>query len=236
MRYRSPSGAPRSSVALQSGDPAVPVRSRISPRSNSAMPPKTVSAMRPAERPLFVSVSLKNLADPGVRRLLNRVKQLVAFDGQIEVWADGPSFANPFSHPHVQLRNVERKPRRDRGWNPAIALRYRKIRPRFARPRTAHSELGDLYVSRLARVCRHDSQVALGAVDLEQKPRPVGHAAFQVDRCDRAALEDAAEEHLVGRGHLDCLARLNDLNSLALSRDDAGQLLELPKAEAQRVN
>ena len=37
---------------------------------------------------------LKNLTDPGVRRLLNRVKQLVAFDGHIEVWADGPSFAN----------------------------------------------------------------------------------------------------------------------------------------------
>src|SRR6267142_4674080 len=79
--------------------------------------------------------------------------------------------------------------------------------------RTAHSELGDLYVRRLARVCRHDSQVALGAVDLEQEPRPVGGAAFEVDRCDRAALEDAAEEHLVGRGHLDRLASLSDLNS-----------------------
>jgi hypothetical protein len=54
-------------------------------------------------------------------------------------------------------------------------------------------------------------------------------AAFEVDRCDRAALEDAAEEHLVGRGHLDRLARLNDLNSLALIRHDAGQLFELPK-------
>src|ERR1700722_18202516 len=91
--------------------------------------------------------SLKNLADPGLRRLLNRVKQLVAFDGHIEVWADGLSFANAFSHPHVQLRNVERKPRRDRGWNSAIALRYREIRQRFARLRTAHGELGDLYVS-----------------------------------------------------------------------------------------
>ena len=89
--------------------------------------------------------SLKNLADPSVRRLLNHVKQLVAFNGYIEVWADGLSFANAFSHPHVQLRNVERKPRRDRGWNPAIALRYREIRQRFARLRPAHSELGDLY-------------------------------------------------------------------------------------------
>src|ERR1700736_3752096 len=88
--------------------------------------------------------SLKNLADPSVRRLLNHVKQLVAFNGYIEVWADGLSFANAFSHPHVQLRDVERKPRRDRGWNPAIALRYREIRQRFARLRTAHSELGDL--------------------------------------------------------------------------------------------
>src|SRR6202162_5942676 len=180
--------------------------------------------------------SLNNLADPGVRRLLNRVKQLVAFDGHIEVWAHGLSFANAFSHPHVQLRNVERKPRWDRGWNPAIALRYREIRQRFAGLRTAHSELGDLYVSHLARVCRHDSQGAVGTVDLEQEPRPVGGAAFEVDRCDRAALENAAEEHLVGRGHLDRLARLNDLNSLALIRHDAGQLFELPKAKAQRVN
>jgi len=39
-------------------------------------------------------------------------------DGHIEVWTDGLSFANAFSHPHEQLRNVERKPRRDRGWNP----------------------------------------------------------------------------------------------------------------------
>jgi len=94
----------------------------------------------------------------------------VAFDSQIKVWADGLSLPNAFSHPHVQLRNVERKPRRDRGWHPAIALRYREIRQRFARLRTEHSELGDLYVSRLARVYRRDSQGALGAVDLEQEP------------------------------------------------------------------
>jgi hypothetical protein len=100
---------------------------------------------------------MKNLADPGIRRLLNHVKQLVAFDGHIKVWADRLSFANGFSHPHVELRNVERKPRRDRRRNPAIALRYREIRQRFSRLRTAHRELGDLYVSRLARVCRHDT-------------------------------------------------------------------------------
>jgi voltage-gated potassium channel len=52
----------------------------------------------------------------------------------------------------------------------------------------------------------------------------------------RAALEDAAYEHLVGRGHRDRLARLDDLNSLALIRHDAGQLFKLPKAVAQRVN
>src|SRR6266576_3354218 len=95
---------------------------------------------------------------------------------------------------------------------------------------------GDLYVSRVARVCRHDSQGALRAVDLEQEPRTVGGAAFEVDRCDRAALEDAAYEHLVGGAHLDRLARLDDLNSLALIRHDAGQLFELLKAVAQRVN
>jgi hypothetical protein len=73
----------------------------------------------------------------------------VAFDGQLKVGADGLSFANAFSHPHVQLRNVERKPRGDRRWNPAIALRYREIRQRFALLRTSHTNLGDLYVSRL---------------------------------------------------------------------------------------
>jgi hypothetical protein len=117
------------------------------------------------------TIVAKNPADPRVRSLLNPVKQLVVFDGHIEVWARWLSFANAFSHPHQQLRNVERKPRRDRGWNPAIALRYREIRQRFARLRTAHSELGDLYVSRPARVSRHDSQVTLGAVDVEQEPR-----------------------------------------------------------------
>ena len=49
-------------------------------------------------------------------------------------------------------------------------------------------------------------------------------------------LEDAAEEDLVGRGHLDRLARLDDLNSLALIRHDARQLFELSEAKAQRVN
>ena len=49
------------------------------------------------------------------------------------------------------------------------------------------SELGDLYVSRLVTVDRHDCQGALGAVDLEQEHRPVGGAAFEVDRCDGAA-------------------------------------------------
>jgi hypothetical protein len=29
----------------------------------------------------------------------------VPFDGHIKVWAYGLSFANAFSHPHVQLRN-----------------------------------------------------------------------------------------------------------------------------------
>jgi hypothetical protein len=43
-------------------------------------------------------------------------------------------------------------------------------------------------------------------------------------------------EHLVRRGHRDRLARLDDLNSLALIRHDAGQLFELPKAVAQCVN
>jgi hypothetical protein len=58
---------------------------------------------------------MRYLEQRGVRQVLaNRVKQLVAFDGHIEVGAGGLSFANAFSHPHVQLRNVERKPRRDR--------------------------------------------------------------------------------------------------------------------------
>src|SRR6202035_3093281 len=105
-----------------------------------------------------------------------------------------------------------------------------------ARLRTAHSELRDLYVGLLVRICWHHSQGALGAVDLEQELRAVGGAALEVIRCDRAALEDAAEEHLVGRGHRDRLARLNALNSLALIRHEAGQLFELPKAVAQRVN
>jgi hypothetical protein len=67
-------------------------------------------------------------------------------------------------------------------------------------------------------------------------PRPVGGAASEVDRCDSAALEDAVYEHLVGRGHRDRLACLDNLNSLALIRHDAGQLFKLPKAVAQRVN
>jgi hypothetical protein len=167
---------------------------------------------------------------------LNRVKELVAVDGHIEVGADGLSFANAFSHPYKELRNVEGRPRRHRGWNPAIALRYREIRQRCAPLRAAHSELGDLHASPQARVARRNSQVALGAVNLEQEPRPVGGATFDVDRCDRAALEDTTKEHLVGRGHLDRLARLDDLNSLALIRHDAGQLFELPEAEAQGVN
>jgi hypothetical protein len=65
-------------------------------------------------------LSLKNMADPGVRGLLNCVEQLVAFDGHIEVWAHGLCFANAFSQLHVQLRNVEG----------------------FGRLRAAHSELG----------------------------------------------------------------------------------------------
>jgi hypothetical protein len=56
----------------------------------------------------------------------------MSVDGHIKVRAEGSSFANAFSHPHVQLRNVERKPRRDRGWNPTIAIRYREIPERPA--------------------------------------------------------------------------------------------------------
>jgi DNA-binding HxlR family transcriptional regulator len=46
----------------------------------------------------------------------------VAFDGLIKVWADELSCANALSHPHVQLRNVLRKPRRDRGGNRVLEL------------------------------------------------------------------------------------------------------------------
>jgi len=73
-------------------------------------------------------------------------------------------------------------------------------------------------------------------MDLEQEPSPDGGTAPEVDRCDRTVLEDAAHEHLVGRAHRDRLACLNDLKLLALIRNDAGQLFELPKAEAQGVN
>jgi hypothetical protein len=41
-------------------------------------------------------------------------------------------------------------------------------------------------------------------------------APFEVDRCDRAALEDAADQHLVRRGHGGRLACLDDRNLLAL--------------------
>jgi len=68
-------------------------------------------------------------------------------------------------------------------------------------------------------------------VDLEHELCPVGGAAFEMDRCDRVALDDAAYQHLVGRGHLDHLARLNDLNLLALIGHDAGQLFELAMAD-----
>jgi hypothetical protein len=51
----------------------------------------------------------------------------------------------------------------------------------LARLRTAHRKLGHLYVRRLAKVCRHDSWIAIGAVDLEQEISPVGCAAPEVD-------------------------------------------------------
>ena len=162
--------------------------------------------------------SLKNLADPGVRRLLNRVQQLVAFDGHVKVWADGLSFANALSHPPVQLRNVERKPRRDRGWNPAIALRYREIRQQFARLCAAHRELGDLYISRLARICRHDRQVALRAVDLEQEPCsvPVRELAAWIESNILLELDaapfDKQHETLVYRGGL--MRELSEANRI----------------------
>jgi hypothetical protein len=92
---------------------------------------------------------------------------LVAFDGHIEVEADGVSFAIAFSHPYEELRTVKGG-LAGTGGNPAIALRYREIRQRFAALRTAHGELGDLHASPPARVGRRDNQVALGAVDLEQ--------------------------------------------------------------------
>jgi hypothetical protein len=44
--------------------------------------------------------STRRLADPGVRRFLDCVKQVVPIDGHIEVWADGLAVANAFSHSH----------------------------------------------------------------------------------------------------------------------------------------
>jgi len=36
--------------------------------------------------------------------------KLLAFDGHIKVWAERLSFANAFSHPYVQLGDVETTP------------------------------------------------------------------------------------------------------------------------------
>ena len=168
----------------------------------------------------------QTLADTGFRPLLNHVKQLVASDGHIKVWTDGLSFANAFSHPHVQLRNVEGRPRRDRRWNPAIDLRYSEIREWFARLRTAHNELGDLYVSRLARVCRHDSQGALGAIS-NRNPIPLAMPLLRWTDATAPLWRTPLMSTWSG-AHRD-LACLNDLNLLALIRDDAGQHFKLPK-------
>jgi hypothetical protein len=61
----------------------------------------TWTSLRRTGRQAVGQSSQNNLAAPGVRRLLNRVKQLVAFDGHIEVWVDGLSFANALSPPRI---------------------------------------------------------------------------------------------------------------------------------------
>ncbi|MEA2263563.1 MAG: hypothetical protein QOJ51_6388, partial [Acidobacteriaceae bacterium] len=72
------------------------------PAWSSSTSTQSQATCRGADYSAIWRQTLKNLAAPGVRRLLNRVKQLVAIDGHIEVWADGLSFANAFSHPRVQ--------------------------------------------------------------------------------------------------------------------------------------
>jgi hypothetical protein len=163
--------------------------------------PRHAAEQVPTLRPIkqLDDCRYRNLAEPGVRRFLNRVQQLVAFDGHFEVGADGIPFANAFSHPYGELRNVEGRPRRHRGWNPAITLRYREIRQRFARLCTAHGELGALDASTLARVGRRDSRSPLVPWISNRNPVPLAVPPLTCNRCDRAALEDAAALRACGR-------------------------------------
>src|SRR6266851_6830602 len=172
----------------------------------------------------------QNLTLPRVRCFLDRVQKLMALDGQIKIGAGGLSSADPFGHPHEKLRNVEGRAGGRRRWNPAIARRYREVGQRLASLRTAQTQFGVLHPNLLRGVDGRDREVAVRTMDLEQERRPVGGAAFDMDRCDRAALEDSAEEHLVGRSHLDHLARLDDLDSRMLCRDYARHFLEFPEA------
>jgi hypothetical protein len=57
-------------------------------------------------------------------------------------------------------------------------------------------------------------------VDLEQETRPVGGAAFEMDCCDRTALEDAAEE--LGRFVCGFLAARADRRDLDLRKRSQG--------------
>src|ERR1700730_1644725 len=157
----------------------------------------------------------------------------MALDGQIEIGAGGLSATDPLGHPHEKLRNVERRARGRPRWNPPIARGYREVGQRLAPLRTAQTQFGVLDANLLRGVGGRDREIAVRTMDLEQERRPVGGAAFDMDRCDRAALEDSADEHLVGRGHLDHLARLDDLDSWMLRRDDTRHFLEFPEAEAQ---
>src|SRR5579864_4221487 len=163
----------------------------------------------------------QNLALPRVRCFLDRVQKLMALDGQIEIEAGGFSSADSLGHPHEKLRDVEGRAGGRRRWNPAIARGYREVGQRLASLRTAQTQFGVLDAYFLFRIGGRDREVAVGTMDLEQERRPVGGAAFDMDRGDRAALEDSADEHLVGRSHLDHLARLDDLNSWMLRRDYA---------------
>ena len=81
-------------------------------------------------------------------------RQLVAVDGHFEVGADGLSFANAFSHPHEQLRNVEGRPHRYREWNPAIALRIERSASGLplCAPRTVNSDTCTLISRRGVRI------------------------------------------------------------------------------------
>src|SRR5438445_7943480 len=175
--------------------------------------------------------STKRLTLTSCRGNLDRVQHTMARDRVIERGAEMRSLAIVAGKTRVCLGDVGGRARTLRR-RPSILLRHGQDLERGLPALTAaYGHLEDLGLA----AGGGELQIALGAVDLPEQVRAARNAAAIVDRERGPALKQAADQHLIIRGHGLAFAGPRDREGLSAHCHGGRELSYFAEAVTQRV-